>query len=414
MFSPPTNGAYKTLTVGSYSGNGATMTMNAALGGPGSLADHLTLASSPTGATSLVIRNVGGQGAQTSSSGIPLISTTSGVIPANVFTLQNLVVVGGYQYNLTGAGTDQESLVSTPTTTTAQATSSVASVAQSKESQTVTARQLNSILLGANEQINCTSCSSGFASVGSFAIGAHGRWTINRDVSLLAGFSFDEYSAPGVQVNSAYNIAGGLRYDYTEMGSSRPFVEAGAALSPYQGVTYTRTYPYGSTTATGTGSSTDRALAIYGRAGWVDRLTPIDEAAIYADLSRSWQTSTGYSEQASPSNPYAATFNSGVDTLNIARIAVQYTHLFFDRWEVNGTAGLAHGFSASYTGQADLDGFGIISAAAPSAFSWAELGGRIGYRFNDRLVLDGFVIGTLGPQPVGDTIHGGLGVRYSF
>ena len=414
VFAAPATGGFKTLTTGSYAGSGATLVMNATLGGAGSLADHLILGSSPTGSTEIIIRNAGGAGGATSAAGIPLISSTGGAIPASAFAISAPLLLNGYEYTLNGEGTSAESLVSKPATATAQAVNSVAAVAESKQSQTITQRQLGSILLGAQEQINCTSCSSGFASVGSFAIGAHGRWTINKDLSLLAGFSYDDYSAKGVRVTDAWMLAGGLRYDFTELGRSRPFVEVGGSISPYQLATYTRSYQNGDSNGTGSGSSIDRSLALYGRVGWVDRLTPVDEAAVYTDLARSWQTSTGYSESTNAGNPFGATFPSGLDTLNIFKIGAQYTHLFFEKWEVNGGAGWAHGFSASYGETADVDGFGYLSAPAPAAFSWGELTGRVGYRFSDRLVLDLFLLGTVGPQPVGNTIYGGLGVRYAF
>ena len=46
--------------------------------------------------------------------------------------------------------------------------------------------------------------------------------------------------------------------------------------------------------------------------------------------------------------------------------------------------------------------------------SWAEYGLRAGYRFSRSSILDAFVDGTLGPKPVGNTIHFGTGYRYSF
>jgi hypothetical protein len=45
--------------------------------------------------------------------------------------------------------------------------------------------------------------------------------------------------------------------------------------------------------------------------------------------------------------------------------------------------------------------------------AWTEFGGRLGYRFSQRLVVDAFLIGTLGGE-IGPTLHGGIGVRYAF
>ena len=42
---------------------------------------------------------------------------------------------------------------------------------------------------------------------------------------------------------------------------------------------------------------------------------------------------------------------------------------------------------------------------------WFEYGGRLGFRITKGWVADLFVNGTAGPQPVGNTLHGGLGLR---
>lgn len=44
---------------------------------------------------------------------------------------------------------------------------------------------------------------------------------------------------------------------------------------------------------------------------------------------------------------------------------------------------------------------------------WYEWGTRVGYRFSERIVVDAFLLGTLGGQ-VGTTVHGGIGLRYLF
>jgi hypothetical protein len=43
-----------------------------------------------------------------------------------------------------------------------------------------------------------------------------------------------------------------------------------------------------------------------------------------------------------------------------------------------------------------------------------EYGGRLGFRIAKGWVADLFVNGTDGPQPVGNTIHGGLGLRVAY
>jgi hypothetical protein len=46
--------------------------------------------------------------------------------------------------------------------------------------------------------------------------------------------------------------------------------------------------------------------------------------------------------------------------------------------------------------------------------SWFEYGGRVGFRLTNGWVADLFLNGTAGPQPVGNTLHGGVGSRISY
>jgi hypothetical protein len=39
---------------------------------------------------------------------------------------------------------------------------------------------------------------------------------------------------------------------------------------------------------------------------------------------------------------------------------------------------------------------------------------RVGYRLQKGIVIDAFANGTLAKQPIGNTIHSGVGVRYLF
>ena len=157
-------------------------------------------------------------------------------------------------------------------------------VAKAQQTQIVTNRVLNSILLGATQQISCSSCAGGFASIGSFAAGAQGRWGLSDELTLIGGFSYNQWYASGISVENAPTVAGSLVYDFWKWGESRPFFEVGGALTPYEDVHYTRYYANGLTTAVGNASAIDRDLSLFARAGWIDRLSPIDEAAVYGDL----------------------------------------------------------------------------------------------------------------------------------
>ncbi len=416
VFAPPgASGAFKTLTVGAYVGSGANVTLNAFLSGSNSNSDRIIVnGGTATGSTLLTIRNVGGLGGQTTGAGIPIVVTTNGgTIASNAFALANVPVVGGYRYTLDESN-QAYYLVSSPTSTISDIANSLNNLARSQQSQIITNRILTSILLGATEQINCSNCSSGFGAIGSFALGAHGRWSLSDRLTVMGGFSYNQYSADGVTVNNAPMFAGSLVYDLVDWGRSRPFFEIGGGVTPYEQVRYNRYYPNGLTTGLGSASAIDRNAAIFGRVGWVDRLTPIDEAAVYGDLSRNWMQTGGYTEATGPLNPYPATVQSGVDTLNVARIGAQYTHLFARSFEVNVSAAYAYGFGAGLGSQFNVFDFGTVAPYPIENSGWVEYGARIGYRVSRRMVIDAFAVGTLGGQPAGNTIHGGLGLRYLF
>ncbi|HTR12526.1 MAG TPA: hypothetical protein VMI72_04520 [Roseiarcus sp.] len=416
VFAPPgSGGGFKTLTLGSYVGSGASLTMNTTLGGSGSPTDQIVInGGQATGSTTLFINNVGGAGAQTTGAGIPIIlATNGGSIAHDAFTLANPLIVNGYRYAL--SETDQAwYLVSSPTSTVNDIANSFTNIAKSQQQQLITNRVLTSILLGATEQINCSNCSSGFGSIGSYSLGAHGRWGLSDNVTLIGGFSYGEYSADNATVSNAPTVAGSIVYDFVNWGRSRPFLEAGAGLTPYSEVSYTRSYVNGYVSAVGHGKGIDRNAGLFGRVGWIDRLTPIDEAAVYADISRNWMSTGGYSEAATGSNPYPATVQTGLDTLNIVRVGGQYTHLFFGKVEGNISAAVAYGFDGNFGSSVNVYDFGTVSPYPVSGNStWVEYGARIGYRLKDRMVLDAFVVGTFGGQ-IGTTAHGGLGLRYMF
>jgi len=416
VFAPPGfPGAFKTLTVGSYAGSGASLTMNAMLGGAGSTADELVInGGKATGSTAITINNVGGTGGQTTGNGIPIVIVTNGgATAANAFFLTSDPVVGGYKYVLQENSQDDWSLVSFSPATQTSIANSVASIAKAQQRQIVTSRVLGSILLGATEQVSCSNCSSGFGSFGSYALGTHGRWSLSDQLTLMGGFSYDEYSASGVTVSDAPAFAGSLVYDPVNFGKSRPFLEAGGGLIPYEHVQYLRGYSNGLSPALGSSTGWDRSLALFGRIGWVARVTPIDEGAVYADISRNWLLAGAHSEGLGVANPYPASVPTGLDTLNVAHLGAQWTHLFGGRFEANVSAGLAYGFQISSGPAYSVYDNGIIPPGSIGNSAWFEYGARVGYRAGDKMVIDAFLLGTA-YGIAGYGVHGGVGLRYLF
>jgi hypothetical protein len=415
VFAPPgSGGAFKTLTVNNYVGSGANVTLNAVLGGSGSASDQIVInGGRATGSTLLTIKNIGGAGGQTSGAGIPIVVATDGAtIAPNAFALANTPVVGGYKYGLDESNDDWY-LVSSPTSRQTDIQHSVDKLAKTQQQQIITNDLLASILLGAAGRFGCSTCSSGFASAGSFSLGASGQWSLSDRLTLLGGVSYNSYSDSGATVDNAPMAAASLHYDFADWGSSRPFVEFGGAVTPYEQVQYSRSYANGPTTSTGYASTIDRNATIFGRAGLAASLTSVDQAAVYGELDRDLMQTGGFAESENTNNPYPASVPSGLSTLNVAKVGGQYTRLFTDNISVSLSAALDYGFSAGAGSQVNVVDFGPVAPGGIANSAWGEYSANLSYRIGPRFVASAFVIGTMGGEP-GWTIHGGGQLQYSF
>jgi len=277
----------------------------------------------------------------------------------------------------------------------------------------VTNRVLGTVLLGINEQVNCSDCVSAFGSAGSFSAGIHGRKNLTANLSLLAGIAYTQYSEGGYSVTSAPIGAFALRYDFVDWGSSRPFFDIGAILTPYEKVRYRRTYATSLGAVSLDSATTADNYGVYGRAGWMSRLSPRDEVAASVEVWQMWQRVKGYTDPAAALNPFDASITGGTDTTNLVKIGGQWTHLFGSSVEANINGGFVQSCSTHSGIVATVTGTGNVVPTIGNQ-SWFEYGGRLGFRITQGWVADLFLNGTAGPQPVGNTIHGGVGLRVSY
>jgi hypothetical protein len=290
---------------------------------------------------------------------------------------------------------------------------SIKGLADQRFNQIITNRVLGTVLLGVNEQVNCSDCVSAFGSAGSFSAGIHGRKEITSNLSLLAGIAYTQYGESGYNVTSAPIGAFALRYDFTDWGSSRPFFDVGTILTPFEKVSYSRSYTtnFGSVALQSSTNASD--YGVYGRAGWITRLSPRDELAASVEIWQLWQTVNGYSDPNAALNPFNANIAAGTDRTNLAKIGAQWTHLFGDNIETNLNGGFVQSFSNHSGLVATVTGDGVVTPTIGNQY-WFEYGGRLGFRITKGWVADLFVNGTVGPQPVGNTLHGGLGLRVNY
>jgi hypothetical protein len=289
---------------------------------------------------------------------------------------------------------------------------SVRTLGGDRQGAIVTNRVLASILGGFNEQINCTTCISAFGEIGSFSAGVHGRHAITDDLSIIGGIAYSNYRSGDVRVTGMPLTAASLRYDFTEFGASRPYLEAGGLAAPFGKANFNRPYSFAAADFSGFGSTTTANYGAFGRAGWVYRFSPRDEASLGAELAHYWQRVGGYSETLSPLNPVPLVNGGGTDQMNIARFGGQLTHLWTASIETQVNFGVARSFGSRSGLNALIAG--ASTTPALGEYIWAEYGARIGYRIQPNIIVDAFADGTLGPAPIGSTVHGGLAVRYTF
>jgi hypothetical protein len=233
------------------------------------------------------------------------------------------------------------------------------------------------VLLGVNEQVNCSDCVSAFGSVGSFTAGVHGRKELTNNLSLLTGLAYTQYSENGYHVTSAPIGAFALRHDFTDWGSSRPFFDIGTVLSPLQKVRYSRSY----TTSLGDVSldswTNSADYAAYGRAGWMSRLSPPrDEVAASVEFWQLWQRVSGYSDPMLAFNPFDATIATGTDRTSLVKLGGQWTHLFSSSVEGNINGAYVQSF-ASHSGiVAAVTGDGLVTPTMGNQ-GWFEYAGSV-------------------------------------
>jgi hypothetical protein len=290
---------------------------------------------------------------------------------------------------------------------------SVTGVADQRFNQMITNQVLGNVLLGINEQINCSDCVSAFGSVGSFTAGVHGRKNITDNLSLLAGLAYTQYGENGYDVTAAPIGALALRYDFTDLGSSRPFFDIGTILSPFEKVRYSRSYMTSAGPVALQSQTNSDNYGVYGRAGWISRLSGRDEVAASIEVWQLWQRVQGYADPSGVFNPFNATMADGTDRTTLMKVGGQWTHLFGSSVETNLNGRFVQSFGTQSGVVATVTGDGLVVPTLGNQY-WFELGARVGYRVSKNMTIDLFADGTLGAQPVGNTVHGGVGLRFSY
>jgi len=289
---------------------------------------------------------------------------------------------------------------------------SAQALANARTAQALINQLQSQVLNGLNEQISCGNCGGSYASFGSANISAHGRYALRPEWTLMGGLDLGRYDQHGSNVTLSTGFASSIQYDPVKFGKSRPYADAGVSYS-YQQISYTRSYDNGSGgTSVGAGNTHGNDVSASAQAGWVDRISPRNEAAAYFSYSRLWQIVAGYTEPASSDNPFNAAIPAGTDTMDVAGFNTQFTHLFGRRLEANLNGGVEWAFKAHSGLSATVGDVGV--APSQPSYLYYQAGGRMGIRLKSRLTLDLLINSVIAPQRIGSSAHGGAGLNWAF
>ena len=109
-------------------------------------------------------------------------------------------------------------------------------------------------------------------------------------------------------------------------------------------------------------SQTDSSnYGAYGRAGWINRISPRDEIAASVEVWQLWQRVNGYTDPSVAFNPFDASFATGTDRTNLVKVGGQWTHLFSDSVEANINGGVVQSFAAHSGIVASVTGDGTVT-----------------------------------------------------
>jgi probable HAF family extracellular repeat protein len=253
-----------------------------------------------------------------------------------------------------------------------------------------------------------------FASAGSVAAGGT-VYGFGDGLSLVGGLSFVEEDYPLAALNRAGTGALAVHYVYdNRAGWWRPFVEAGGWLAPKASLSFSRAYANGAGTARGKADTSGDLSYVYGRAGLLLGENHADQIAVSAELGRERMLVDAYAEQLSAQNPFEAHVDAGTDTMDLAKIRLQWSHAWSSCIDSTLWVAGVRGFNGSSGLNATVPGFGTLEPADLANATWAEFGGRVGFKLTEIATLDAYASGVAGGAGVETRVHFGLGLRFEY
>jgi hypothetical protein len=259
------------------------------------------------------------------------------------------------------------------------------------------------------------------------ALGYAGGQASRGGVTILGGVAYGSQDYNNIRADAAPTIALATRYTFANPivlvdQELRPFVEIGGWIAPSTQLTFTRPYNNEGFTDSGIGSTNATSWDEYFRGGLTVNLSATDKITGFGEIDEQSMGFDGYTEATSVTNPFPATINSGVIRMTILRAGPSWTHdVGSIHWDDNHATPLAvtfagavaHSFNVHSGLTAVVPDIGTTMASNTSD-TWGEFGARIEGELTKSITLDFDIAGTAGGTDIGTSVHGGVGLGYTF
>lgn len=295
-------------------------------------------------------------------------------------------------------------------TTTDSVVESMNQLARQRQSIAIDLMPVAQTLLGQNNRTDDTSYLTTFAQSDA-AAGFTGRWEAGSGISVLGGAAIVHPNASDVDLDTLALFAGALRYT-TAPATWRMVGEVGAWGSPNVSASLSRSYQNLDNMVFASGTASGSLLNAYGRVGVVYAPDEANEFSLSTRLTRSWLNLDGYAEDRNDSNLFAATTASGTSTSDTASLEFAWSHDTGGKLDYTVLGAVGRTFAGKSGVKASVDWVGDVQGEADDQ-NFASLGGRIGWKLDDRWKVDTTISTTFREGSKPDWTFGGQ-LRASF
>ena len=275
-------------------------------------------------------------------------------------------------------------------TTTASVTASLDQIARQRQSIVLDLMDTAQNLLGQQSRFDEGSYVAAFASSDA-AAGFNGRWEAGSGVSVLGGAAIVNPNRTETALDTLALFAGAVRYT-SPQSTWRAFGEVGAWGSPDISASFSRSYQNLDAIVFASGNASGSLFSAYGRAGVIYAPDDLNEFALSTRFTRSWLDLDGYDEYASGKNLFAAHIKGGRSTADTVSAEFAWSRKLDEKLDYTILGAVGRTFAGDGA-KASVDWVGDAKGKAEDQ-NFATLGGRVGWKFDERWQLDTAVSAT--------------------